>query len=331
MNKFYLAFDLKPLEEKIQADFLIEYNSRYNQCWRKLSKFKSNEDNIQWMQSTFTYDPSKALSNNNSEPTTSDATTQTSKTLRVRLKNHNNKSTRPITSTTQEDATENTNPSVCLRELRVRLGRPHLNFKTKGGRTTEFRKVKILKDSVPQTILVKSLTKKTISNIKKTSQKSIYDAVAFYMDTRMSKARYHILRNYSKDSNLYPPYSEIVNEMKACYPPNLVITETKSEVPIKDLWEHTLKRLMIVLNLDQLKLFHSSEDIVFLMKIGFDSTSGLSNYQMKINQPNGALPPDNFGDSSAFVASLCPLVLRGSKGKSIFILKKIVVYESSNY
>lgn len=44
-------------------------------------------------------------------------------------------------------------------KVNKRKGRPHLSFHDKGSRNTEYRKVKALKEGVPQELLIKALSK----------------------------------------------------------------------------------------------------------------------------------------------------------------------------
>lgn len=133
------------------------------------------------------------------------------------------------------------------------------------------------------------------------------------MDLKLSRRRYQIFRDSEGRQGPYPTYKQLNSITEECYPENINVTESKVEIPLKDLTEHTLQRILRLLSKEQTLLMNSANELEFICKYGFDSTSGLSNHKVRLNNRTNNTPRDNLGDSSAFVASMVPFVLRGDK------------------
>ena len=57
----------------------------------------------------------------------------------------------------------------------------------------------------------------------------------------------HLLKNCRKNnSKLFPSYEKVLKAKQECYPPNLTISDFKMEVPLQNLLDHTVQRLLIL-------------------------------------------------------------------------------------
>ncbi|EFN80648.1 hypothetical protein EAI_00083, partial [Harpegnathos saltator] len=65
------------------------------------------------------------------------------------------------------------------------------------------------------------------------------EALAFMLDTDMSKASYHLIRTQAKlrGVDLYPSYDRVKEAKRECYPSSdfITITDTKSEIKLQAL------------------------------------------------------------------------------------------------
>ena len=74
------------------------------------------------------------------------------------------------------------------------------------------------------------------------------EALAFMFNNNFTKSQYHEVRMNSLDhnSNIYPPYNKVRSAKTKCLPDNIEITEMSASVPLQDLLDHTVKRLIEV-------------------------------------------------------------------------------------
>jgi hypothetical protein len=78
------------------------------------------------------------------------------------------------------------------------------------------------------------------------------EALAFIVDTRMTKNAYHITRLGAKqrEANIYTSYHRIRLAKERCYPEGIEIREEKASVPLQCLLDHTLTRLFKIFEFD---------------------------------------------------------------------------------
>lgn len=151
-----------------------------------------------------------------------------------------------------------------------------------------------------------------IKNIYKNSSKTVMpytedEALAFIVDTRMTKDAYQITRLGAKQrgANIYPAYHRIRLAKERCYPEGIEIHEEKSSVPLQHLLDHTLTRLFETFKFDSnMNLDKVYKNLNFVCKWGCDGSSGHSEYHQTFND-------QNITDSSVFLFSLVPLRLTG--------------------
>lgn len=86
-------------------------------------------------------------------------------------------------------------------------------------------------------------------NELKKSQPSTYtpeEALSLLITNNFTKEQYLALRKGALDHgfDMYPSYDRVLAAKKEAYPPGIVITETKCEVPLQSLLHHTSERIM---------------------------------------------------------------------------------------
>ena len=123
------------------------------------------------------------------------------------------------------------------------------------------------------------------------------EAVAFFIDARLTKKSYTLMQQGAKyrNANIYPNYNILLDAKKRCYPTeeNIVITDISAEVNLQALVDHTAKR--IVQSQDELlKNFSRSltDRLTLMYKWGCDGSSGHSTYKQGFSSENDSSTTD---------------------------------------
>ncbi|XP_072022020.1 LOW QUALITY PROTEIN: uncharacterized protein [Amphiura filiformis] len=151
----------------------------------------------------------------------------------------------------------------------------------------------------------KLISEKKPEPVKFTSE----EALSLLIETDMTKQSYQTVRlaAKSKHADIYPPYNDVLDAKKACYPDNISVTEDSAKVPIQSLLDHTTLRIIqqekekitqVIENLEEDEQLNC--DLV--CKWGFDGSSGQSEYKQK--------SAGTLDDSSMFCTTLVPLQLK---------------------
>ncbi|CAH0556720.1 unnamed protein product [Brassicogethes aeneus] len=200
------------------------------------------------------------------------------------------------------------------------VGRPKLEFEqlTYSGK---FRRTENLRKSDSNELLFavqmnlkangKKTTAKSIRNLVQKnnipnepdgskSQLSSERALALTVDARLSKRQYQELRNIAKEnnSNLYPPYNQIREAKKLCYPNDITATDHSVSVKLQSLLDHTTCRLLSTLELDGFKSLKKCE-LIMISKWGMDGSSGQKEYRQAFES--------NYSDKNLLLTCLVPL------------------------
>ncbi|EFN61161.1 hypothetical protein EAG_09607, partial [Camponotus floridanus] len=73
-------------------------------------------------------------------------------------------------------------------------------------------------------------------------------ALSVLVEYKFSKRTYQGIRKVAKENNcnLYPSYNNVLKAKKHCYPPrtNITITESRAEVKLQALLDHTVERIL---------------------------------------------------------------------------------------
>lgn len=149
----------------------------------------------------------------------------------------------------------------------------------------------------------------------------------FFEENDLTKQQYISIRLSAKNRNadIYPPYSSIIEAKKLCYPDNCVISETRCEIKLQNLLDHTSLRLFQIPITDT----HDSNNMrnfEILYKWGCDGSHGQSSYKEMYENENFCM------DSDLFMFSIVPLQLRCSnENNEIFVLWKNNRTSSTRY
>jgi len=143
--------------------------------------------------------------------------------------------------------------------------------------------------------------------IAKPTKVSANEALALLLDQGLTKQQYVAVREQTKN-NIYPLYKEVADQKKNCRPSELQISETKAEVPLQNLLDHTAARIASLQEEVFLSLMkEQGTDFLaadLILSYGFDGSSGQSTYKQGYSseQPFTA-------DSSIFATTVTPLRL----------------------
>ena len=74
------------------------------------------------------------------------------------------------------------------------------------------------------------------------------------------------------NAKIYPNLHRILEAKASCYPLNINISETTAEVPLGDMLNHTLSRILELTG-DQLGQEEQGKEGVLYLKVGFDGAS----------------------------------------------------------
>jgi len=139
------------------------------------------------------------------------------------------------------------------------------------------------------------------------------EALAFMVDTRMTKNSYHLTRLGAKKhgADIYPSYDRIRLAKDRCYPKNIMVSELGASVPLQDLLNHTLLRLCETIDFDEnINYGELYTQFKFICKWGCDGSSGHSEYHQKFKNTITDYWETSMTDSSVFfLFSLVPLRL----------------------
>lgn len=136
------------------------------------------------------------------------------------------------------------------------------------------------------------------------------EALGLLLNADLSKMAYQELRQGAIDHgiDLYPSYHNVLEAKKECHPPGINVFENGAEVPLQNLLNHTVTRLLQFLDLP----FSSElQQLTLQVKYGFD---GASNFSLVKQTFKG----DPFDETAIFLACLVPLALQDSTGKIIW-------------
>ena len=81
---------------------------------------------------------------------------------------------------------------------------------------------------------------------KKPVMMSNEEALALKVNLDLSDQKYQALRNNSiiQNANIYPPLKNLLSAKSSCYPENIEIGETYAKIPLQNMAEHLLKRIL---------------------------------------------------------------------------------------
>lgn len=126
--------------------------------------------------------------------------------------------------------------------------------------------------------------------------------LAFMIQAGLSKNQYQLMKSLTKDFgyDIFPSYDKIKKEKKLCYP-NILVSETKGEVKVQDILDHTAKRIIRIQDRVMCDLVDIGNELCLISKWGCDGSTGAV-YKQKFQ---------NFEDTDeyTFLTSFVPLRL----------------------
>ena len=173
----------------------------------------------------------------------------------------------------------------------------------------------------------------TLSKEKETCQLSSEEALALFIDAKLTKRQYMMIRLKAtmRNFNLYPPYKCVLKAKKECYPEEraISITEISAEITLQGLLDHTIRRLILVQKDVLVQIEHVQNEplhLKLMIKWGCDGASGHSTYKQQFaNESEG----ERRDDANLFVISLVPLQMIATSEQSTSKgLNKIVVWQN---
>lgn len=160
-----------------------------------------------------------------------------------------------------------------------------------------------------------------INASKMPSQVSPDEALSLIVETKFTTSQYKRIREngISHNSPIYPSYDKILDAKKNCYPKDITITETRAEVKLQSLLNHTCRRMLLVQK-DFIKELPSDTcgKLNLIVKWGFDGSSGQSEYKQRFSDENSS-------DANILLTSIVPLQLSGFDNNS---QKDIVIWKN---
>lgn len=127
------------------------------------------------------------------------------------------------------------------------------------------------------------------------------DALAVLVTAKLSRHQYGIVRNSAPQT--FPSYKTVQAAKKSCYPNNIHVTDTCASVPLQDLLDHTVQRLILSIESVIITLQESElTKLCLFTKWGFDGSSGHSSYKQAFHGSEAS-------DSAVFITCIVPVRL----------------------
>lgn len=154
-------------------------------------------------------------------------------------------------------------------------------------------------------------------------------ALALFVDTKMTKTQYNRIKENGKEFNadIYPNYNKLLEAKKRCYPADIFTDEITAEVPLQGLVDHTIDRLATAQAevLNHINQNYNISSIKAWFKWGCDGAAGQSRYKQGFTNEDG-------DDSFLFSISMVPLRITAENDEH----KEILVFQnpttsSTNY
>lgn len=137
------------------------------------------------------------------------------------------------------------------------------------------------------------------------------EALFFIVTENMTKSTYINMRKgaQTRHHDLYPSYENILKAKKVACPSDITITETKCEIPLQSLLNHTYSRLLETVDPSYISRNEESH-LELICKYGFDGSSGHAIFKQ-------SWTTENEGDENIFLTSVVPLRLVNKESKQI--------------
>jgi hypothetical protein len=131
------------------------------------------------------------------------------------------------------------------------------------------------------------------------------ESVALIHRAGYSKMQYEEMRktNNSRNSKIFPPWKSLHEARLECRPNNITVKDNKAEVPLDELLNHTLKRIILVNKQAFINYCEHSNNmnltVEFVLSYGYDGSSSFSQF----NQRKSGC------DSNLFATTVIPIII----------------------
>ncbi|CAH0563057.1 unnamed protein product [Brassicogethes aeneus] len=279
---------LKKVEDVILS-FAIILKKRWDRCHRTISIFMESEE--EWLMNKFEFPDKIKKSHNIGRP---------------------HKSFGESSDRSQREKTKIVANSLCSPQIR-RLAQSTLQYK---GKRIAAKMVGEIFDTPEQAQTIKKALFKL--ETKKPIAMTSDEALAHMLDNDLTKQQYLNVRLTTKQRNadIFPPYDQVLEAKKRCYPESIEITETSCRVPLQSLLTHTINRILDIYSIGKIV---GSKNYEMIYKWGCDGSSGHARYKQRY------MSPDAESDANLFLISLVPLQLRHKNGDG----STVIIWQNS--
>jgi len=119
--------------------------------------------------------------------------------------------------------------------------------------------------------------KKTAKEIKVYTDE---EAISLLVEAQLSKQQYNTIKLQAKTKgrNIYPSYNKVRAAKERCYSDSIIVTEDECEVKLRQLLDHTVKRLLLAQQIVVTAAVPAEEtsNLVLVSKWGCDGSTGHS-------------------------------------------------------
>lgn len=182
----------------------------------------------------------------------------------------------------------------------TKLGRPAKDFEDCQVRTKRFKAAELASKYSQEHLNMAS--KVMGGNIPTRCYIRSPAVLAMMMDAELTKSQYEAIKSFLKNEgyDILPPYANVREEKRHCYPDEIEISEKAASVSLQSLMDHTLSRLFQTFPDEELN--GMTDKLEFTCKWGCDGSSGHVEY-------NQSLAAD-VSDKTLLLACMVPLSLQ---------------------
>ena len=147
-------------------------------------------------------------------------------------------------------------------------------------------------------------------NTKEIIKMTPEEALALKVQCNLSDDSYQMIRNAAKEHNsdIFPSLHKIFEVKSKCYPPDLSITETSAKSSLQSMVNHTLTRIISLVNHKLEMLDENNMEGTFYCKTGFDGASSQKVYKQAYQ--NTDINDAKMHEESLFQSAFVPLKLK---------------------
>lgn len=145
---------------------------------------------------------------------------------------------------------------------------------------------------------------------KKKENIAVDEALSMFTNADLTKYQYEVVRETLKRNgfDILPSYKKVLQAKKECYTREIRASESKVEIDLQNLLDHTVDR--IFQSLDEKTVSEIDDKLVLISKWGCDGTSGQSEFKQKFSEN-----ATDISDAFMYLASAVPIRLVSSDNK----------------